>query len=104
MNPMQNQMFMIEALRRNMQQPQPQVQPQVSPVQQQNPLDVAYNNLLQMGMGHDQALEIINRHMQSRQQPVSHQMTQGDQLTNNSRQEQGRGTASAQYPDGASND
>jgi hypothetical protein len=101
MNPMLMQQLYVQALSRQL---QPQVQPQAQPSPQQNPLDVAYHNLIGIGMSHEQAIAAINGHIQSQQQPVSHQMTQGDQLTNNSRQEQGRGTASAQYPDGASHD
>jgi hypothetical protein len=103
MTPMQQQMlFYADALRN------PQRQQPMPAQQQQNPLDAAYANLRQIGMSHEQAIDTINSHMQQQaqaQQPTANQMQQGDQLTNNAQQqEQGHGTASGQYLDGAAHD
>jgi hypothetical protein len=104
MNPMQMQQLYVQALSRQLQAPE---QPKLQPPSQPNPLDQVYHHMMQQGMSHEQAIAAINAHMQSQQQPVSHQMTQaqpmqtGDQLTNNaSAQYQGQGQASSSYPDG----
>jgi hypothetical protein len=96
MNPMLMQQLYAQALgaRRQPQQPQ----------QPRDPRDAAYQNLRQIGMSHEQAIDTINQHMQSQQaqqqKPMANPMQQGDQLTNNATQQhQGHGTASAPLPD-----
>lgn len=100
MNPMLMQQLYAQALGARRQQQQPQ--------QPQDPREAAYQNLRQIGMDHQQAIDTINQHMQSQQaqQASSAPPASGDDfLTNNANlQHQGHGTASAQFPDGGAKD
>jgi hypothetical protein len=95
-NPMLMQQLYAQALGARRQQQQPQ--------QPQDPREAAYQNLRQIGMDHQQAIDTINQHMQQQaqqQQPMANPMQQGDQLTNNANlQRQGYSAASAPLPDG----
>jgi hypothetical protein len=94
MNPMLIQQLYAQALGAQRQQQQPQ-----------DPRDAAYQNLRQIGMSHEQAIDTINQHMQQQaqeQQAPSAPPASGDDfLTNNANlQHQGHGNASAPLPDG----